>query len=144
MKKCSKCKVEKPRSAFRKRARNKDGLTGQCAECLRRYEGKWLSDRTPEHRRRLNATRRARRKAVYQRLLEFLADRACGDCGEPDSVVLEFDHAGSEKTANVSDMSTSGFSWQRIEVEIEKCDIVCANCHRRRTAVEQGWSIIGV
>jgi hypothetical protein len=35
-------------------------------------------------------------------------------------------------------MLCSGFSWAAIEAEIEKCEVRCGNCHRRRTAREQG------
>jgi hypothetical protein len=46
--------------------------------------------------------------------------------------VLDFDHLG-EKSYNVSDAIARVLSWARIELEIAKCEVVCANCHRIRT-----------
>src|SRR3546814_8531418 len=56
----------------------------------------------------------------------------CVDCGETDPVVLEFDHL-RDKVGNVSAMVHSNELWRLVD-EIEKCEVVCANCHRRRTA----------
>jgi hypothetical protein len=54
------------------------------------------------------------------------------DCGESDPVVLDFDHRDRRaKFANVSDMLT--YSIKRVISEIAKCDVRCANDHRRRT-----------
>jgi hypothetical protein len=71
-------------------------------------------------------------------LREYLADRACADCGVRDLAVLEFDHRGS-KRYNVSDLLRRAVSWSLILAEISKCDVVCANCHRQRTARTSGW-----
>ena len=40
---------------------------------------------------------------------------------------------------SVNRMRTMRYSWNAILVEIAKCDIRCANCHRRRTASQYGW-----
>ena len=46
-------------------------------------------------------------------------------------MVLEFDHL-SDKRTEVS-MLVKGWSWNTVMLEIAKCEVVCANCHRRRT-----------
>lgn len=62
------------------------------------------------------------------------------DCGESDVVVLEFDHRDPElKVLDVSTMVSNRHSWTDIIAEIEKCDVRCANCHRRKTASQFGW-----
>lgn len=68
----------------------------------------------------------------------FLAEHPCVDCGEADLVVLDFDHIGSDKIANISDLVYRPRSLAIIESEIAKCEVVCANCHRRRTAQRRG------
>ena len=67
------------------------------------------------------------------KLWELLKESSCKDCGSKDPRVLEFDHLG-DKSFNVSRaVSGSTRSWKLIQEEINKCDIVCANCHRIRT-----------
>jgi hypothetical protein len=82
---------------------------------------------------------RARQAASIARVrnasfvFDHKANHPCVDCGNSDPVVLEFDHTGTDKLANVSDMVKNGLSLKRIQEEIDKCDVVCANCHRIRT-----------
>ncbi len=72
-------------------------------------------------------------------MLTYLLDHPCVDCGEADVRVLDFDHIIGEKTAHVSSLVGRGASWQRIEKEMAKCVVRCANCHRRKTAIDFGW-----
>jgi hypothetical protein len=59
----------------------------------------------------------------------------CQDCGEhfigyPG--VLDFDHVRGEKAFVLGD--SSGRNIGSVIAEVEKCDVVCSNCHRIRTA----------
>jgi hypothetical protein len=54
------------------------------------------------------------------------------NCGETDPVVLEFDYLG-DKDFNIAS-SLRDLKWQTILDEIAKCEAVCVNCHRKRTA----------
>ena len=67
-----------------------------------------------------------------KRLSEIKEASGCMDCGETNPIVLDFDHL-HDKKYNISRMIHDGFSWKAIKKEIEKCEIVCANCHRIRT-----------
>jgi hypothetical protein len=69
-------------------------------------------------------------------LLDFFKTHPCVDCGESDPVVLEFDHV-RDKAFDVMQGFESR-NWQAILAEIAKCDVVCANCHRRRTCMRRG------
>jgi hypothetical protein len=89
-----------------------------------------------------NALARKRRVLAQYRLLmgEFLMAHPCVDCGEEDIRVLEFDHPpGVQKVGDVTTMLAKQMPWERIIAEIEKCDVCCANCHRRRTAERGGY-----
>jgi hypothetical protein len=71
-------------------------------------------------------------------VLQRLARAACVDCGVTDVLVLQFDHRG-EKTRDIGWFVSSGSPARRVADELDKCDVRCANCHRRRTATVGGW-----
>jgi hypothetical protein len=87
---------------------------------------------TPELQRRRVAWRE--RRTAGQQFLERLRELPCADCGRRyPPCVMEFDHRDpSEKSYLVSQMP-GRVAFRRILEEIAKCDIVCANCHRKRT-----------
>jgi hypothetical protein len=61
------------------------------------------------------------------------------ECDESGPRVLEFHHVG-EKDLEITRLISGGWSIARIQSEIDKCDVLCANCHRRITLEERGWS----
>jgi hypothetical protein len=70
--------------------------------------------------------------------LEFLREvrrRPCADCGGVFSPwVMDFDHRDpAKKSFNVMSGRARLMSRSRLIAEIDKCDIVCANCHAART-----------
>lgn len=75
-------------------------------------------------------------------LLEYFEDHPCVDCGETDPVVLEFDHLRDKEFAVGRGIRDK--NWDRVLNEMAKCDVVCANCHRRRTAYRGGFARAGV
>jgi L-lysine 2,3-aminomutase len=80
--------------------------------------------------------RHDRQISVYSYLLEH----PCVDCGESDPVVLEFDHVRGKKRFAVTRALMAGYGWKTILSEIEKCQVRCRNCHRKKTAKEQNWT----
>lgn len=75
---------------------------------------------------RANKTRNQHFVNAYKRTI------GCRDCGETDPVVLDFDHVRGKKRCRVSSMVAQGWSLLTIFTEMEKCQLRCANCHRRR------------
>jgi hypothetical protein len=74
---------------------------------------------------------------VRAKLFDFLSSKSCIDCGEKDPRVLDFDHKkSSDKFKPISQMLSGHYSWKSLESEIKKCDIRCANCHRRKTYIQ--------
>lgn len=74
-------------------------------------------------------------------ITEYLSTHSCVDCGESDFVVLDFDHVRGIKSDNISTMAMTSRSIHAISKEIEKCEVRCANCHRRKTAKERNWYV---
>ena len=81
---------------------------------------------------------RSRSKESRTEIRDYIADHPCVDCGESDADVLDFDHLRN-KRANVSRLVHTAVSWDLIVAEISKCEVRCANCHRRRTANLGGY-----
>ncbi|MEK7550999.1 MAG: hypothetical protein AAB532_00140 [Patescibacteria group bacterium] len=77
-------------------------------------------------------------KKIRKYVWKYLLTHPCVDCGEQDIVVLEFDHL-RDKSGLVSKMIKDRISPTKVKQEIEKCDVRCANCHRRKTAIELEW-----
>ena len=75
-------------------------------------------------------------------MMAYLLAHPCVDCGRANPVMLDFDHRDpSEKKGNVSELAMRK-PWRLVLVEIAKCDVRCANCHLRRTAIQFGWKKI--
>jgi hypothetical protein len=70
----------------------------------------------------------------------------CVDCGEADIIVLDFDHVDRKtKCFTISGAIRTRVAIPKLKAEIAKCVVRCANCHRRKTANENGsWRILGV
>jgi hypothetical protein len=90
---------------------------------------------------RRKAKGQRREAAVAKRvkyLVAYFRDHPCVDCGERDPVVLAFDHLRDKKFG-----IGNGFrdrNWQSVLDEMAKCEVVCANCHRSRTAKRGGFA----
>jgi len=87
----------------------------------------------------LYKAQKSHRIKIRAMLLNYLSDRSCMDCAENDPVVLDFDHRDRiTKFKSINKMLSGHYGWNTILVEINKCDVRCANCHRRRTYKQLG------
>ena len=77
---------------------------------------------------------KARRKELDRKLVELKKNKSCKICGFSDFRALEFHHRvpGAKEVGLSRIGSKRGWKWDRILEEAEKCDIICANCHRIR------------
>jgi hypothetical protein len=100
---------------------------------------KHYSENKKEYRDRSLKQKESRRKRIRLELKKYLKENPCVDCGERDIIVLDFDHVRGEKRCEVSNMINGWYSWKTVLSEIEKCDVRCSNCHRRKHAIEKGW-----
>ncbi len=65
-----------------------------------------------------------------QFVLNYKSSHPCVICGESRTACLDFHHVNNDKDGNISRMVIDGYSLDRIQKEIDKCIVVCANCHR--------------
>ena len=136
---CSRCAQEFPLDQFSWKSRAKETRHSSCKSCVRQQRRMTYQSRRSYYiacNVRLKAERRRR---YIERVCEYLSVHPCVDCGETDPVVLDFDHVGDNKTATISHLLGTVASWEKLAREIDKCEVRCANCHRRKTAKEQGW-----
>ena len=132
---CSKCGATKTLDQFHKCARTKDGLQPYCKDCVAKIVNTNYKKDPSKFKASANASRLKHRK-MY---LDLFKGKACADCGNTNPIVFELDHReGSDKVMEVSTMINKR-SWKALLNEFNKCDIVCANCHRIRTATRAGW-----
>ncbi len=103
-----------------------------CADCRREYNRAYYR-RTPEKNTHRRAGKRKAIAAAKAYVQQYLLTHPCVDCGESDLVVLEFDHVTGDKLRDVGSMARTGWNLAAIQAEIGKCEVRCANCHRRVT-----------
>jgi hypothetical protein len=141
---CPGCGATKALEEFNFKNIRQNLRQSRCRECtrkqvLRHYEANHSYYVRKGRKRKLRVT-------VAQRewLLEYLTLHPCVDCGESDPRCLDFDHVRGKKVRAISVM-VGNYSWEKIEKEIAKCDVRCANCHRKRTAERRltKWQTVG-
>lgn len=141
MKLCGKCKVPKPPEDFSMRtfSSGNSGRQAWCKECHKRndreyYKGNAKRRADIAHRREITAK-------GFRGFVDSFKNVRCADCDHKfPTVCMDFDHVRGEKLYEVSDMK--GHSQETIQKEIDKCDVVCSNCHRIRTHNRLGRSSI--
>lgn len=75
-----------------------------------------------------------RRKELIRDFIREAKNKPCADCGGIfPYYVMQFDHVRGEKLLNIGNVSSRGLSMPKLKNEINKCDVVCANCHAIRT-----------
>jgi hypothetical protein len=135
---CTGCKQWKPMSDFSIKNAKTGRRARRCKTCVAAYGRDHYRKNRPVYIAKAHKNRRVSRARNSKRKLTLLMGLSCVDCGESDPIVLEFDHRDrDDKRGDVSTMMANG--WDSIRSEIEKCDIRCVNCHRRRTAQQFGW-----
>ena len=136
MKHCPICDQDKQLVEFNKNSTKSDGLQTNCRECSRaRSKRHYRDNRTKYKEIASNRKNRViRENLAYMR--KYLESHPCVDCNETDIRVLEFDHVRGKKRASVYALTRNSCSLETLIAEIGKCEIRCANDHRRRTFVD--------
>jgi hypothetical protein len=116
-------------------------------EKQREYQRKYYGNLPSEAKAKRSAAAKISRDAkvlnTMRALRRYKMASCCVDCGEPDPIVLEFDHReGETKSFGIAKATSKAKDLSVILAEVDKCDVVCSNCHQRRTH-KRRWLMYG-
>jgi hypothetical protein len=138
MRTCTKCFLQKPIEDFPWKSKLLGKRHTVCKECTAKRSNDWYQDNRDAHIKNVMENKVADRERARRFVADYLSSRRCVLCGETDPVVLEFDHIRGKK-ADVARLVADGATIERIQSELDLCQVLCANCHRRKTAKERGF-----
>ena len=125
MKVCYTCKLEKDETEFFKKAATKDGLQPNCKKCANRYYEK------PGVVDKYVARNKRNRESNQDKLAALKIGLVCTQCGESHPACIDFHHPNDDKRKGVAEMGCNTYKWETILEEINKCVVLCSNCHRK-------------
>mgnify|MGYP001009485643 CR=1 FL=1 len=138
---CSKCKITKDLKEFCTDKRRKNGKGVTCKKCVNLKE-KIYRDKDSTKKRMLeyriqNKEKLNKRKSdkhyESSKIIDGYKSFPCLDCNNIFlPVCMDFDHINKDKSNYVSCLKSGNIA--KLIAEIKKCELVCANCHRIRTA----------
>lgn len=96
-------------------------------EAQRAYQRKWHAN----NRERRMAEKRERSARFKAKLNNLKSEAGCSNCGEKDFRCLDFHHNDATTKAFGIAAAVRFASWEAIQTEVAKCQILCANCHRK-------------
>lgn len=126
--KCSKCGEEKELEHFNKRNNTKRGYSHWCKKCYNFYD----KSRYKKEKKKIVGQKKKRKHLIREWFEEYKSFLKCEHCGENHPACFDFHHLdGSEKDDCISVLVGGGYAVKRIKEEIDKCIVLCANCHRK-------------
>lgn len=135
-KKCCRCQKNWSEEDFNWKIKNIK-RSPYCKECSREYIRDHYSKNKDYYKRKTKIRNILNKKELQTFIKTYLKTHPCIDCNESDIVVLEFDHKDKKlKFDSIAMMVRRKLSLKKIQEEIAKCEVRCANCHRRKTAKE--------
>lgn len=128
LKTCYKCKKDKDLECFAVKTKNKDGRALECKECKNKYNKGYYAKNSDIHKQnvRKNSAVLIKRNTDY--VNQIKKERGCKYCPEKEVCCLQFHHL-RDKDKSISRLIANLASLERIDAEIQKCEVVCANCH---------------
>ena len=138
MKKCCRCKKEKPLLDFNFKNKALQIRQKSCKVCTRLEVRKHYLKNRDYYLCKARKRNKKNRTLIQKYIWNYLKKHPCVDCGENDPIVLDFDHE-RDKIDALSMIVKWNNSLDLIKKEITKCVVRCANCHRRKTARDYKW-----
>ena len=124
---CSTCGKEKKVNQFHKHPMGRLGRASKCKDCRLQYNRKYVR----EHKDLARKWKRDWYRKVKQQAVEYKGSQ-CSVCGyDKCMAALEFHHLNpDEKDFNITQNIRKSTTLDSIKKELDKCILVCANCHR--------------
>lgn len=117
---------------------NSSGFKALCKPCYAIYMKDYYKNNPEKYKKHKDQYVRLNDEEWKIKTHALMAERlydGCMDCGEADPVVLEFDHRNpKDKKFTIGTSKGVKRPIEDFIAELDKCDTVCANCHRKRTA----------
>ncbi len=133
MKICNKCKQILQEEDFNFKNKNQNKRSTICRECQKVQKRNSYHKHKEETKDAFKKRRELHRKVVRE-YASTLKVEGCIVCGEKEISCLDFHHKDpTQKEYNIANMFHTG-NRKNIEEEVEKCVILCANCHRKHHA----------
>lgn len=108
------------------------------------YQSKWFKENKHKHTKESREWKQERRRFNNSILSELKIALGCKDCGyNANPIALDFDHLPCFKKEFGISRVVDNYSISRILDEVDKCEVVCANCHRIRTKNRRGSNVNG-
>lgn len=127
IKTCTTCKAEKPLAEFRKDKTKPDGYQYSCKVCKRAYGKDAYSERYSAD---VKIATKSRYDIARAYVLQYKREHPCVKCGESEVCCLDFHHPDpKEKELTVA--KSYNLSFDKLKLEIQKCIVVCRNCHAK-------------
>jgi len=127
MKKCSRCKVNKVLTEFNKNKSRNDGLQTFCRPCDNHRKQVYYK----ANKQKYISYNHKRKTMVREWWEDFKKTLSCEVCNDARWYVLDFHHLDpSKKEAGLSDIVHRRWSQDRAMKEVQKCKVLCSNCHR--------------
>ena len=130
MKKCSVCLVDKDLNNFHFKSKPKGTIRSICKDCASIISKEHYINHKEVYKARAASNNKMYKNRNRDYINDYKRSSGCHFCGENEPVALDFHHIDHKKQ-NVSRMCNSSISLEAIKIEIEKCVVLCSNCHRK-------------
>jgi hypothetical protein len=127
---CVACKKSKDETLFSFKNRKIGKRSSRCKECHKDYMKNHYEQNKITYKQRARKSNIVYKEEVSKFLTNIKLNSKCNQCGENHPATLDFHHVDDEtKEFNIS--VPQGRSMEKIKKEIDKCIILCSNCHRK-------------
>lgn len=125
---CTRCGLEKPLTEFNFKNKVKGKRQAMCKECQRARERELYGMSYKEKNKDKYRNNRKKYRQKIRDIINRIKSVGCCVCGEKEPCCLDFNHLRDKEfvIAAATDISV-----ERLMKELEKCVVLCANCHRK-------------